>query len=106
MVAGADGAPADDGRLTWREKAVVDAGTMALGMLRGLGWAVPVAVLLPNILWATMAGAAPPESPTAVAPSWVQWVRPVEWVGRAAVLACLCSTGSSSNERSICSPGG
>jgi hypothetical protein len=66
---------------------MINAGTMALDMLRGLGWTVPVGVLLPNILWAILPGPASPEPPTTIQPPWLQWLRPVEWLGRAAVLA-------------------
>jgi len=58
---------------------------MTLEVLRGLGWTVPVAVLLPNALWVVLPGAAPPTSPPTAPPSWLRWVQPVEWVGRAAV---------------------
>jgi len=60
---------------------------MTLDLLRGLGWAVPVAVLLPNALWLVLPSAAAPPArpPTTALPSWTRWAEPVEWVGRAAV---------------------
>jgi hypothetical protein len=57
-----------------------------LDALRGWGWTVPVAVLLPNALWVILPSGAPPAPPTTAPPSWVRWVQPVEWAGRAAVL--------------------
>jgi hypothetical protein len=58
---------------------------MTLNLLRGLGWTVPAAVLVPNALWAALPGAATPAPPAAAPASWVRWVVPVEWVGRVAV---------------------
>jgi hypothetical protein len=63
---------------------MVDMGSMVLDTLRGLGWTVPLAVLVPNVLWAVLPGA-PSAPPTTALPSWTRWAEPVEWVGRAAV---------------------
>ncbi len=72
---------------------------MTLDLLRGLGWAVPVAVLLPNALWLVLpSAAAPPARPPTTPPSWARRGEPVEWVGRAAVFIipvfCRFSLGS------------
>jgi len=57
-----------------------------MDLFRGLGWMVPVAVLLPNIVWAVLPAGASPATPKPVPPHWVRWVEVVEWVGRMAVL--------------------
>ena len=64
---------------------MLSAGRVMLDMLCGLGWLVPVAVLLPNVLWAVLSGAERPPSPTTPLPPWTRLVEPVELVGRAAV---------------------
>ena len=64
---------------------MLDAATVVLDRVLGLGWLVPVAVLLPNVLWVVLPAAAPPPRAAPSRPPWTNWVAPVEWVGRAAV---------------------
>jgi len=58
---------------------------MMLDLLSGLGWMVPAAVLVPNVLWALLPSRGRPTAGTTSLPHWVRWVEPVEWAGRLAV---------------------